>query len=72
MERDAAIARLVTYARRTGLIEESEAIWAVNTLLEALGLDSYSAPQEPVEGDIDLPEVLKALMDDAHARGVLR
>ncbi|WP_295632158.1 UDP-glucose--hexose-1-phosphate uridylyltransferase [uncultured Intestinimonas sp.] len=71
MERDAAIARLVAYAQRTGLIEESERVWAVNTLLEALGLNSYTEPQEAVEGDIDLPEVLTALMDDAHARGVL-
>ncbi len=71
MERDAAIARLVAYAQRTGLIEESERVWAVNTLLEALGLNSYTEPQEAVEGDIDLPEVLTVLMDDAHARGVL-
>ena len=71
MERDAAIARLVAYAQRTGLIEESERVWAVNTLLEALGLNSYTEPQEAVEGDIDLPEVLTALLDDAHARGVL-
>ena len=71
MERDAAIARLVAYAQRTGLIEESERVWAVNTLLEALDLNSYTEPQEAVEGDIDLPEVLTALMDDAHARGVL-
>ena len=68
---DTAIASLVAYAERTGLIEPCERNWAVNTLLEALKLDSYTAPETPVSGDIDLAAVLGELMDDAHARGVL-
>lgn len=38
--RDQAIKDLVGYAVRTGLIEESDRIWAVNALLEAMQLDS--------------------------------
>ena len=67
---DTAVAKLVRYAENTGLIAPEDHIWAVNTLLEALKLDSY---EEPVLDDapIDLPAVLDELMDDAHARGVM-
>lgn len=67
---DTAVAKLVRYAENTGLIAPEDHIWAVNTLLEALKLDSY---EEPVLDDapIDLPTVLDELMDDAHARGVM-
>ena len=67
---DTAVAKLVRYAEDKGLIAPEDHIWAVNTLLEALHLDSYT---EPVLDDapIDLPAVLDELMDDAHARGVL-
>lgn len=67
---DTAIHKLVTYALRTGLIEPCEETWAVNTLLEALGLSSYTKSQEGA-GEMDLNAVLNELMDDAHARGVL-
>jgi galactose-1-phosphate uridylyltransferase family 2 len=67
---DHAIHKLVAYALSTGLIEPCDETWAVNTLLEALGLASYSKPQgEP--GEISLDTVLAELTDDAHARGVL-
>lgn len=67
---DTAVAKLVRYAENTGLIAPEDHIWAVNTLLEALKLDSY---EEPVLDDapIDLPAILDELMDDAHARGVM-
>lgn len=67
---DTAVAKLVRYAENTGLIAPEDHIWAVNTLLEALKLDSY---EEPVLDDapINLPAVLDELMDDAHARGVM-
>lgn len=67
---DCAIYKLVTYALRTGLIDPCEEIWAVNTLLEALGCTSYTKPEGYV-GEIDLPAVLQELMDDAHRRGIL-
>ena len=46
---DREIQALVTYALDTGLIEPCERMWAVNTLLEALGLDSYTEPETPAE-----------------------
>ena len=70
MERDEAISKLVSYALHTGLIEKSEVTWAVNTLLDALRLDSFAGP-EPVDQEVALAPVLEALLDDAHARGVL-
>ena len=69
---DREIQALVTYALDTGLIEPCERMWAVNTLLEALGLDSYTEPETPAERPVELTAVLTALMDDAHARGVLK
>ena len=69
---DREIQALVAYALDTGLIEPCEQVWAVNTLLEALGLDSYTEPETPAERPVDLPAVLTALMDDAHTRGVLK
>ena len=67
---DTAISKLVTYALRNGLIEESEKRWAVNSLLDALKLDSYTDPGEKF-GEINLAEVLNELTDDAYSRGVI-
>ena len=68
---DEAISKLITYAIRTGLIEERERLWAVNAILEVLELDSYQDPGQEW-GEISLPQVLDTLMDDAYARGVLK
>ena len=65
-----AVLKLVDYAKETGLIEEEEQIWAVNTLLDALGLDAL--PALPVAENATLPEILDTLLDDAYARGVLK
>ena len=65
-----AISKLATYALRTGLIEECEYTWAINAILDALKLDSYTDPGKEW-GDIELAPVLEELLDDAHARGVL-
>ncbi len=67
---DNAVSKLAAYALQTGLIEENEYIWAVNTILDVLKLDSYTDPQENW-GEIQLAPVLEELLDDAHARGVL-
>ena len=67
---DEAVSKLATYALRTGLIEESEYTWAINTILDILKLDSYTDPGQEW-GDIELAPVLEELLDDAHARGVL-
>ena len=68
---DEAVDKLACYAQRTGLVDPCERIWAVNAILEALKLDSYTQPTGSPEGEIGLPAVLEELMDDAHARGVL-
>ena len=70
MDRDQAIAQLVEYAKQTGLIQECETVWAVNTVLDALKLDSWTDPG-PVEAPGELAPVLELLLDDAHQRGVL-
>ena len=71
MERDEAIAKLISYALSRGLIAPEEEFWAVNTLLDILRVDGCALPEElPAAGD-DLAGVLDALTDDAAARGLL-
>ena len=72
MERDQAIAKLISYALDKELIQPGEKIWAVNALLEALELDGCTLPEEASCGEEELPQVLDALLDDAYARGVLK
>ena len=67
--RDQAIKDLVGYAVRTGLIEESDRTWAVNTLLEAMRLDNWEEPQEARERPLE--DILRELLDDAAARGLI-
>ena len=66
----AAVSKLAAYALRTGLIDESEYTWAVNTILDVLKLDGYTDPGQEW-GEIELAPVLEELLDDAHARGGL-
>ena len=65
-----AIAALADYGVRTGLIEPADRVWAVNRLLETMALSDYQEPAEPV-GEPPLEEILRALLDDAAARGVI-
>ena len=67
---DHAVSKLAAYALRTGLIAECEHIWAINTILDVLKLDSYTDPGEEW-GEIQLAPVLEELLDDAYARGAL-
>ena len=62
---DEAVSKLVTYALRTGLIQENETVWAVNTILDALKLDSYTDPGKEWE-ELELAPILEELLDDAH------
>ncbi len=70
---DNAISRLAGYAFRSGLIEECDRTWAINTILDGLKLDSYTEPEEKdwETGYIELAPILEELLDDAYARGVL-
>ena len=72
MERDQAIAKLISYALERKLIQPSEKLWAVNALLEVLELDGCTLPESASCGAEELPQVLDALLDDAYARGVLK
>ena len=73
MERDQAIAKLISYALDRELIQPEEQIWAVNTLLQVLELDGCAMPEElPSMEEGELPAVLDALMDDAYERGVMK
>ena len=63
------IQQLVNYGLDTGLIQPDDEIYIRNQLLMTMGLDSFEEP----EGEcyyVDLESILKALTDDAVARGV--
>ncbi|MDY3985333.1 UDP-glucose--hexose-1-phosphate uridylyltransferase [Dysosmobacter sp.] len=62
-----AIADLLGYALRAGLIEDCDRTWAANRLLQALGMDSWEEP-ESVQ-DRPLEEILKDLLDWAVENG---
>ena len=62
-----AIADLLGYALRAGLIEECDRTWAANRLLEALKLDSWEEPA--AVQDRPLEEILKDILDWAVENG---
>ncbi|MGN0332271.1 MAG: UDP-glucose--hexose-1-phosphate uridylyltransferase [Lachnospiraceae bacterium] len=64
------IKKLVEYGISTGLVPECEKVYTTNLLLEIFGEDTY----EDVEIDdssIELEAVLKNLLDEAVARGII-
>ena len=63
------IGALVAYGLEKGLIEEADAVWARNRLLDILSLDAYEPAGE--KAGETLEEILKAILDDAAARGVV-
>ncbi|MDE6957569.1 MAG: UDP-glucose--hexose-1-phosphate uridylyltransferase [Lachnospiraceae bacterium] len=63
------IKKLVQYGIDTGLMPECERIYATNLLLEMFHEDDYE--DVAIEGEIDLEEVLKALLDEACSRGII-
>lgn len=65
-----AIEDLLGYALRTGLIEECDRTWAANRLLQTLGLESWEPPQTVRERPLE--DILKELLEDAAARGVIQ
>ena len=66
-----AIRNLVQYGVNTGLLQESDRIYATNQILKVLGLDEYEEPQGACR-EISLEETLDALLDYAHETGVLK
>ena len=63
---DQAIADLVQYALDTGLVEEADRVWAVNGLLEDLGLSDWEEVPSRVR---PLEEILGEILDWAVAQG---
>ena len=68
--RDLAIKALADYALNTELIRPCDYMWAINTILDVMELESYTLPAGSMEGD--LASVLDVLIDDACERGVLQ
>ena len=66
---DASVAALVQYAVDKGIIEECDRTWAENRVLGALGISAYDRPKTVPA--MELEEILKTLLDDAEARGVI-
>ena len=60
------LASLAQYGIDRGLIEACDRTWAINQLIDALGLHSYE-DAEPVQAPLE--EILKVLLDDAVERG---
>lgn len=61
---------LAEYGIRTGLIEEWDKTWAVNRVLEVMGLDAYEEPRQDT-AEHGLEEILNALCDAALETGTL-
>lgn len=62
--------QLVNYAMEQGLLCEEDRTWAINALLDALGLDSFTEP-EGESGTPALEEILRGILDEAESRGFI-
>lgn len=65
-----AIKQLVQYGLDTGLITDTDAIYARNQILDALHMEEYEEPEnDPGKGTLE--EILKELLDYACENGVI-
>ena len=64
-----AIAALVEYGIANGLTPETERVYTTNLLLDVMKLDDYEEPAQILEAGLE--EILKVLLDDGCARGLL-
>ena len=67
MNRNEAITGLAEYALDKELIRPEEKIWAVNSLLDVLEIDTYSLEELQKNETINLTELLDVLLDDARS-----
>lgn len=67
---DSAIKKLVIYGLETGLIEESDKIYATNRLLELLEKEEYRDGAIEYR-DVKLEQILKELLDYACEHGII-
>ena len=63
------IAALAEYGLETGLITADDRIFAINSILAALGLDDYEEPENIP--DMELEEILKGLLDFACSKNII-
>jgi len=63
------IAALAAYGLKTGLITANDRIFAINSILAALGLDDYEEPENIP--DKELEEILKGLLDFACSKNII-
>ena len=63
------IAQLEAYGEKTGLVAPEDRIYTINRLLEIMGLDEFTAPEQVPERPLE--EILSDLMDNAYENGVL-
>ena len=66
---NAYIAALAAYGLKTGLITADDRIFAINSILAALGLDDYEEPENIP--DMELEEILKGLLDFACSKNII-
>lgn len=65
-----AIKKLIQYGLETGLITETDSIYAVNQILDVLNLEEYEEPQQNFH-NINLEETLGQLLDYACEQGII-
>lgn len=63
------IAALAAYGLKTGIITADDRIFAINSILAALGLDDYEEPENIP--DMELEEILKGLLDFACSKNII-
>ena len=69
---DVPILKLVEYGVQTGLLPESERIYATNLVLDLMHQDSIDENAWTPDGNpVDLPEVLNELLDLAAKKGII-
>lgn len=69
-----AIKQLVLYGVEHQLLEKQDEIYTTNKILEVMELEDFEDPGDvaPIQSADDLEKVLKILLDDATARGVIK
>ena len=64
-----SILRLIDYAESKGLIENSDRVYSINRLLEALNLDEFNEPE--ISGEKPLEEILADIICFAREKGII-
>ena len=65
------IEKLAGYGLKKGLIQPADYVYTVNRILDVMGLDSFEPTGATFEAEDTLEDVLRGLLDDAAARGVI-